>query len=203
MNGRGELWRTDGWDYILGDAGSGYYIGASGIRAAMKALDGRAGHTLLVRLLGETYGIRSAEAMRRLVDSTQFGKFEMAAFAIHVSAAADAGDATAQHILHDAGMQLAENAIAIIHKLEMSDGRFPLSTVGSVLQNKWVAGPFQEAIGPYAPQATFVPPRHPPEVGAAIMTRRRLQSGDTGSWTIGTGQRRIRRSATVDEVGYA
>jgi glucosamine kinase len=204
MNQHGELWRTDGWDYLLGDTGSGYSIGEAGIRTAMRALDGRGSPTLLVRLLGQTFSIHTAEEMRRHVDSTHFGKFEIAAFSVRVAQAADEGDSAAQRILREAGEHLAENAIAIIRRLKMSADTFPVSTVGSVFKSaEWVVKPFQEAIRPYAPHAEFVPPRHPPEIGAAIMARRRLADGDLGSWTIGTGRRRIGRGQTVDEVGYA
>ncbi|MGH2517948.1 MAG: N-acetylglucosamine kinase, partial [Ktedonobacterales bacterium] len=55
MNAAGQLWRTDGWDYILGDFGSGYAIGLEAIRAAMKAMDGRAAPTLLTDKLGAAY----------------------------------------------------------------------------------------------------------------------------------------------------
>ena len=203
MNQRGELWRTDGWDYLLGDSGSGHSIGSAGIRAAMRALDGRGAPTLLARLLGQAYAVRTAEDMRRLVDSTHFGKFEVAAFAAHVAQAADVGDSTAQRILREAGQSLAENAVAIIRKLEMAADAFPIVTVGSVFKStEWVVNPFREAIPQFASHAEFVSPRHSPQVGAAIMARRRTAEGDLGSWTVGTGRRRIRRSATVDEVGH-
>lgn len=203
MSVRGELWRTDGWDYILGDTGSGFAIGRTGIRMAMKALDGRAAPTLLVRELAGTYGVRNAEEMRRLVDSTHFGKFEIARFAARVAEVADAGDAAAQDILRQAGRDLADNAIAIIRKLGMRDESFPVSTVGGVFKSgAWVMPPFREAVSQIAPHATFVAPRHPPEIGAAILAMRRLAVGDLGSWTLGTGQRRIRRSASVDEVAH-
>ncbi len=201
MNGRGELWRTDGWDYILGDAGSGFAIGHEGIRTAMKALDGRAAPTLLVRELARTYGVRGAEEMRRLVDSTQFGKFEIARFAARVGVAATDGDETARDILARSGHDLAANAIGIIRKLGMAMDTFPVSTVGGVFKSiDWVIPPFRQAVTTVAPNATFVAPRHPPEIGAAILAMRRLEDHDLGSWTLGTGKRRIRRSATVDEV---
>jgi N-acetylglucosamine kinase-like BadF-type ATPase len=92
MNARGEFWRTDGWDYVLGDAGSGYRIGLDGIHEAMKMLDGRRPPTLLAREMAECYGIDDASAMRRLADSGALGKLRIADFARHVSDAADAGD---------------------------------------------------------------------------------------------------------------
>jgi N-acetylglucosamine kinase-like BadF-type ATPase len=204
MNARGELWRTDGWDYILGDAGSGFAIGQSGIRAAMQALDGRAAPTRLVRELADAYGVHNAEEMRRLVDSTHFGKFEIARFATHVAACADDGDVAAQAILQQAGHDLAADALAIIRLLGMSGDAFPVATVGGVFKSvSWVIPPFQQAIARVAPQASFRAPLHPPEVGAAILALRRATTGDHGSWTLGTGQRRIRRSLSIDEVANA
>jgi N-acetylglucosamine kinase-like BadF-type ATPase len=199
MNERGQLWRTDGWDYILGDSGSGYEIGRTGIRAAMKALDGRGVPTLLTRELGIAYGVGDAEGMRRLVDSTTFGKFELAAFAVHVAKVADEGDVTARDILAQAGRDLADQACAIVRELNMESDEFSVSTVGSVFKSTpWVTEPFRRGILQVAPHAIFRPPLHTPEVGAAILGMRRLADGDHGSWTLGTGYRHITRSLPID-----
>lgn len=201
MNAHGDLWRTDGWDYILGDAGSGYAIGRAGIHAAMKALDGREAPTRLARELAASYGVRTAPEMRRLVDSTPFGKFEIAHFALRVADAAEHGDAVAQALLMQAGRDLAENAVAIMRRLNVLDTPFPVSTIGGVFNSAtWVVPPFQQGILRVAPHTIFRPPLHPPEIGAAILALRRGPGGDHGSWTLGTGQRRIPRSMTVDEA---
>lgn len=204
MNQHGQLWRTDGWDYILGDAGSGYSIGLAAIRAAMRMLDGRDTPTMLVRELSRIYGANSAEEMRRLVDSTPFGKFEIAAFAEKVSEVAQQGDPVAQAIFAEAGAHLGESATAIIRMLEMQQDSFPVSTVGSVFKSEpWVTDPFRRVIREQAPQANFRPPLHPPEVGAALLALRRLDDDDVGSWTLGTGHRQIRRSLTISELFHA
>jgi len=203
MNSRGQLWRTDGWDYILGDSGSGYAIGREAIRAAMRALDGRGSPTTLTLALRKAYGVDDAEEMRRLVDSTNFGKFEIASFARQVSEAADSGDVTARDILSQAGRELAQQALAIIQELDMGEAEFPLSTVGSVFKSTpWVTEPFRSTISHAARHVTFRPPLYPPEVGAAILALRRLESGDVGSWTLGTGNRRITRSKRIEEAAH-
>jgi len=204
MNEHGQLWRTDGWDYVLGDAGSGYAIGRDAIRAAMRALDGRAMPTLLMQALGRAYGVKDAEAMRRLVDSTSFGKFEIASFASSVAEAADAGDVTARTILTQAGQDLADQATAIIRRLRMEESDFPICTVGSVFKSApWVTEPFRRSITRLAPHAEFRAPLHPPQVGAAILALRRIQEGDLGSWTLGTGNRHIVRSLLIEEAAEA
>jgi glucosamine kinase len=202
MNARGLFWRTDGWDYILGDSGSGYEIGRAGIRAAMAALDGRAGPTRLAHELGAHFGVESAEDMRRLVDSTPFGKLETASFASNVSKAADDGDLTARDILARAGYDLAQQAITIIRRLHMDDDAFPIGLVGGVFKSEpWVTEPLHRLVSRVAPRATFGPPRLPPEVGAAILAWQRLSDGDHGSWTLGTGRRQIGRGYRIDEMG--
>ncbi|WIG61656.1 MAG: hypothetical protein OJF49_004404 [Ktedonobacterales bacterium] len=199
MNARGEFWRTDGWDYVLGDSGSAYDIGRSAIRAAMRALDGRAAPTLLTREMGRHYSVADAEGMRRLVDSTEFGKVEMSGFAARVSEAANAGDVTARDILAGAGSDLAQQAIAIIRALGMAGTEFPVATVGSVFKaTPWVTEPFTRLISQAAPRAVVRDPVHPPEVGAAILALHRLPEADFGSWSLGMGSRIIHRTLPID-----
>jgi N-acetylglucosamine kinase-like BadF-type ATPase len=200
MNARGEFWRTDGWDTLLGDEGSGYAVGLAAIRAAMRMLDGRIPPTQIVKALGHAFSVQTAEDMRRLVDSTPFGKYEVASFARHVSEAAAAGDPVARDILRHAGEALAENVAAIVRELGMRDEPFPLSTVGSVIRDEpWVTEPFEAAVKAIAPLATIRAPLHPPEIGAALLCFKRLADDDLGSWTLGSGKRDIRRSMRIDE----
>ncbi len=196
MNQRGQLRRTDGWDYILGDMGSGYDIGRNGIRLAMKSLDGRAAPTLLTEALKVTYSVGSAEEMRRLVDSRPFGKLETAVFAQAVAGAADAGDAAGRAILAQAAKDLADQALAVALSLQMEQEEFLVAAVGGVFRSdRWVLEPFQQIVRQRVPHPVFCAPLHTPDTGAAILALRRLESGDFGSWTLGTGRRRINRTA--------
>jgi N-acetylglucosamine kinase-like BadF-type ATPase len=202
MNARGDLWRTDGWDYLLGDAGSGYAIGRAGIQLAMKAFDGRHGPTLLVRELGACFNVADAEEMRRLADSGPFGKLQIASFAAHVSHAADAGDIAAREILAQAAGELAEQVTTIARRLEMEHEAVPVGTSGSVFASApWVTEPFARAVRAVMPDAIIRGLIRPPEVAAALLGWQRLRTGDVGSWSLGGGHLRIRRSERVEEVG--
>jgi N-acetylglucosamine kinase-like BadF-type ATPase len=161
----------------------------------MKSFDGRAAPTLLTEALKATYGVDSADEMRLLVDSEPFGKMEIATFARQVAKAADAGDVASRAILAQAGQDLAESAIAVAYSLRMEEEEFLVATVGGVFRSdRWVQEPFQRVIREHAPQAVFRAPLHSPEIGAAILAYRRLESGDFGSWTLGTGRQRIMRT---------
>ncbi len=201
MNARGEFWRTDGWDYILGDEGSGYRIGLDGIHEAMKMLDGRRPPTRLLSKFASFYSVDDALEMRRLADSGGLGKLHIADFSRHVAEAADEGDHIAQDILRRASDEIALNIEAIVSQLDMRDDTFPIGVVGSVFKSdSFVLDPLRAAIARFAPHAALTAPRYPPEVGAAIIAQRRLANGDLSSWTLGGGKRRIRRSFRVSQL---
>src|SRR6476661_5326162 len=50
-NGRGEAARSGGWGYVLGDEGSGYWIGRAALRAVLRQSDRRGTDTVLTDLL--------------------------------------------------------------------------------------------------------------------------------------------------------
>lgn len=202
MNAHGAFWRSGGWDYVLSDDGSGYAIGREGIRTAMRALDGRGEPTLLARELRARFGVEDGEDMRRLVDSSPFGKFEMASFAIHVARAAEAGDPAARAILAQAGHDLAVHATAIIRQLGMGGESFPVGTIGGVFKSvPFVTEPFAKDVLAAAPHAEIRVPEQPPEVSAAMLGWQRLRAGDIGSWSLGGGGRSIPRGHSVAQVG--
>jgi N-acetylglucosamine kinase-like BadF-type ATPase len=201
MNARGSMWRVDGWDYILGDAGGGYRIGLDGIHAAMKMLDGRLAPTPLLAKMAAFYGVDDALGMRRLADSGALGKLHIADFSRHVADAAGEGDPVAQAILRQASADIADDIQAIVSQLQMRDDAFPLGAVGSVFKSEeYVLGPLRARLALIAPRATFAAPRYPPEVGAAIVAQRRLAANDLSSWTLGGGKRKILRSVHVSEL---
>jgi len=102
--GRGAMRRADGWGPLLGDEGGGGWIGLHGLRAALRAADGRGPCTALrlaaERLFGPPAGWPSA------VD----GASVAAHFAPEVARAAATGDDAARTILRDAAEHLAATA---------------------------------------------------------------------------------------------
>lgn len=49
--GRTDVARVDGWGYLLGDAGSGYWIGRAALDAVLRANDGRGPATALTEVV--------------------------------------------------------------------------------------------------------------------------------------------------------
>lgn len=157
--------RADGWGHLLGDLGSGAWIGARGIAAALSALDGKAGSDLLLKLLLERYGTTTG-----LVEAVYHGQWpasEIARFAPVVAEAALMGDLVARHIWHEAAFELARSVVAA------SDGLPPrfswgggLFRVGSML-----ATPFAREVLRRVPGAEVSAPQAGSVEGALAIAR--------------------------------
>lgn len=103
--------RADGWGHLLGDQGSGSWIGAHGLRAALRHGDGRDGGSAhLHDCLRERFG--DADGALHAVYGAASPAHELAAFAPAVADAARAGDQVARTIWRRAGVHLAEAARA-------------------------------------------------------------------------------------------
>ncbi|MFF2806665.1 N-acetylglucosamine kinase [Streptomyces sp. NPDC058000] len=103
--------RADGWGHLLGDCGSGAWIGRAGLTAALRAYDGRPGgsRALLGRaeaMFGPVTGLPAALYPRPDRPAV------LAAFAPEVAHCA-AGDALAAGILADAARHIADSAAAV------------------------------------------------------------------------------------------
>lgn len=113
----GALRTADGWGPWLGDEGGGAWIGAAGLRAALRASDGRGPATTLLDAARARFGAPQAWPAR-LADAAT-----MASFAPDVLAARD-DDAAARGIVSAAAEALAATARAA------GDG--PITMVGGL-----------------------------------------------------------------------
>ncbi|WP_228978973.1 BadF/BadG/BcrA/BcrD ATPase family protein [Streptomyces sp. DH12] len=109
-----ERWRrADGWGHLLGDCGSGAWIGRAGLEAALRAHDGRRG--------GSTALLARAEAVFGPVGGLPGRLYPrpdraavLASFAPHVArCAAETGDAVATGVMALAARHVAEAAAAV------------------------------------------------------------------------------------------
>jgi N-acetylglucosamine kinase-like BadF-type ATPase len=166
----GTTWqRADGWGHLLGDEGSGAWIGAQGIRAALREGDGRDGGSKLLRREVELRFGDPDDALRAIYGSASPGH-ELAAFAPAVAAAAHEGDRVAADIWRRAAVHLAEAAHATASGLpgEFSWGG-GLFDAGPLLLD-----PFRAELSRRAPGAVLTPPAGRAADGALLLARRGL-----------------------------
>jgi N-acetylglucosamine kinase-like BadF-type ATPase len=94
----GEKYYADGWGPLLGDEGSGYWIGIEALRAVCRSIDGRGPQTRLVGPVLESLGVADSDALVRFVHSEACSRDKVAALAQIVFDHADEGSDEASDI---------------------------------------------------------------------------------------------------------
>lgn len=134
INEKREEAKANGWDYILGDEGSGYNIGIKALRAIMRACDGRGEKTLLSKTILEDLNIKDISELIRLAYSESFSKEKIATVAETVCRTAEMGDKISIKILEEEANEAVISVEAVANKLNLSNKEFDLVFVGSVFK---------------------------------------------------------------------
>jgi hypothetical protein len=72
-NAGGEAARAGGWGHIIGDEGSGYWIGREALAAVMRAADGRGPQTQLTRNILTHFDVADISRLPRIVYDRELG----------------------------------------------------------------------------------------------------------------------------------
>ncbi|WP_439591682.1 N-acetylglucosamine kinase [Microbacterium sp.] len=136
--------RVDGWGYIMGDAGSGYWIGREALDAVMRAYDGRGAATGLTDVvrslwpdLAQAYmDLQSDENRVRIV----------AGFATEVARLAVEDDAVALDITRRAAGELAASVSTSISRVRGEDEVFAVCAIGGVFRSPRLREAFADAV---------------------------------------------------------
>ncbi|MFI8091733.1 N-acetylglucosamine kinase [Streptomyces sp. NPDC086080] len=104
--------RADGWGHLLGDCGSGAWIGRAGLEAALRAHDGREGGSELLRACAEDMFGPVTGLPGRLYPRTDRPAV-LASFAPRVGECAGSGEPVAVRILRAAARHMADSAAAV------------------------------------------------------------------------------------------
>ncbi len=132
-NSQGVAARAGGWGPLLGDEGSGYWLGLCALRAVTRQLDGLAPRTDLTdRLLEQLQVVENAELPRQVA---AMGRADLAGLAPFVLTAAVERDPVAETIVRQGAEKLAGLVVALAERLGWENGGFPLALSGGVLLN--------------------------------------------------------------------
>jgi N-acetylglucosamine kinase-like BadF-type ATPase len=129
----GKMARAGGWGPLLGDEGSAYSIAVEGLRAAVRAVDGRGPQTRLTDDLLKALKLTSPQQLVATIYDTPLSRSQLARLAPIVTQAAIEADPVAGHIVDHAAVALAEQIGVVAAKLEFNSDRFPLALAGGVL----------------------------------------------------------------------
>ncbi|MEO8029293.1 MAG: BadF/BadG/BcrA/BcrD ATPase family protein [Gemmatimonadota bacterium] len=108
----GQIHRSGGYGWQMGDEGSGYSIGRSALGAVGRAADGRSPATVLTSVVLNATHASDLEALIRW--TAKAGPAEVAALAPPVLEAAASGDLTARGILDYAARELSQLVVFLL-----------------------------------------------------------------------------------------
>jgi glucosamine kinase len=164
-----RAWRAGGWGHLLGDEGSGYWLGVQSIKAALRDREASGPPTALSDAVVAFFGERSVEAVASSVYSRPLTKGQIAAFAIETAKLAEQGDAVARELYERGASELGEQIVAVIRETglaaeptESADaaestnvaGEFPVGLIGSAFKAGAVfVEPLTRAVHEHAPRA--------------------------------------------------
>ena len=149
LDDAGTLRTLDGWGPWLGDDGSGSWLGRAGLRAVLRAAEGRGEPTALTDRARDWGG--EPAAIPGLVAASDAPARTLASFAPHVLASAREGDAVARAVVEDAVRAVAD---ACAHATP------PYALVGGIATAEPFGPALRAALGP---QRVVTPEPAPPD----------------------------------------
>jgi len=164
--------RADGWGPWLGDEGGGAWLGLQGLRAVLRATDGRGPATTLQALAEARFG--PASGLATVMEGHASPPRLAAGFAADVAEAAAAGDAVAVGLLREAVALLAATVQAASPPASGGPVRFALAG-GLLGLGPILTGPLLEALRSGAPWLELVP------AGGTALDGARLLALDAGT----------------------
>jgi N-acetylglucosamine kinase-like BadF-type ATPase len=168
--------RADGLGWLLGDEGSGVWLGRRALVAMLAALDGRAAPTeltgpLAAAILGEETEAADLQALVAAVYArvAEAGPAWLATLAPLIDTAARQGDQVARDILREAARRLARTARVVGAVDGRQEDTGPLVLAGSLLTEQTVLARLVRA--ELGERATWVPARDGAAGAAALALR--------------------------------
>ncbi len=132
-----------GW--ILGDQGSGFWIGYQAIQSAVKMLDGRLPRGPLADLVLEHFNVMDKEELSYVIYQIGFSVEMIASLAPIVKKAYEMGDRVAEEILLNAASELAEAVKAVAKKLDIA-GEIHVYYTGGIFNIDLVREEFEKIL---------------------------------------------------------
>lgn len=168
--------RCGGWDYEIGDEGSGGWMGRELLRAFTRQADGRDARGPLYDLVRTELDLSNdfdiiAFAQEHIGDRTRIATLSQL-----VSRAAEAGDSSALGIFGRAAYEEADMVAALVRALfdDLADtpGSIPVTYIGGTFRaGRFILEPLAEALPSCC---RLVAPAHEPDLGAVLILRNRL-----------------------------
>ncbi len=166
-NAAGEAARAGGWGYVLGDEGSGYWMGRLALRAVVREADRRGRATALTPRVLRHFGAARPSDLIHAVYARGQRPAVLSALAAEVQAAAGEGDVVAQQIVEAGAQALVAAAESVALRLGLSDEAFTFVLAGGIFRGvPLLADEVTRRLPAVAPKATVRRLEGEPAAGA-------------------------------------
>jgi N-acetylglucosamine kinase-like BadF-type ATPase len=170
--------RAGGWGYVLGDEGSGYWIGRLALRAIVREADGRGQPTTLTPRVLAHFGVARPGELFQTVYRQDFKPAAVAALAIHVQHARDEGDAVAIAILDRGAKELVAAAQSVANQLDLTGEEFSFVLAGGMFKAvPWLREEVVRLLPAIAPRSRTIPLDVEPALGAVRLALADVHGG--------------------------
>jgi len=179
-NSKSEASRAGGWGYVLGDEGSGYWIGRLALRSVVRHADARGRVTTLTPRLLSHFGVARAADLIHKIYHENVPPSAIAALATYVQQSRDEGDAVAISILNRAADELITAATAVMTSLELTEETFSFVLAGGMFHAvPWLCDQLTLMLPSLAPNSRTIRLEAEPALGAVRLAIAELHGGAT------------------------
>jgi N-acetylglucosamine kinase-like BadF-type ATPase len=177
-NAAGESARAGGWGYVLGDEGSGYWIGRAALRAVLREADQRGSATALTPLLLAHFGVDEAQGLIHEVYQSDLKPTSIGALARCVHEAFLQGDAVAIGILRTAADELEGAGVSVARRLGLLGEPFTCVLAGGIFRAvPWLQEELQRRLPVAAPRCVAWLLDREPAMGAVSIALQEARGG--------------------------
>jgi N-acetylglucosamine kinase-like BadF-type ATPase len=177
-NAAGQAARAGGWGHMIGDEGSGYWIGREALAAVMRAADGRGPDTALAAEVLAYFNVADVSRLPRIVYDREMPRMSVAALGPIVQTVAADGDAVAVRILERAADELGLGARSVTTRLEMRGDAFTFYLSGGVFRVvPWLADELPRRLVEVAPRSQVQILQQEPAAGAVWLALAEARGG--------------------------
>lgn len=172
VNADGQRVVIGGWGYLLGDEGSGYWLGLEAIKASYKALEKRGQGTSLTDAILGTHNLTERGTLIKWI----YGEKRTAEIAQFAPIVLDhaSHDAIAQDIIKRGAEALALMVKTVLHRLDSPD--LPIAFAGSLLTH---VNPLSTQLCNLLSLDNIPITQHSPVIGATILALNAVKDAES------------------------